>query len=101
MDVLFFSLEGENSLPPPMREARFQSEVGQGSRESPSSSQAPYPSGLPAAKPSVVSLLVLSPLKPLRWVSVGLPYVRGMPGSEFEPRSPLQLRKSLKAMKKP
>ena len=53
LGVLFFLLDEENSLPPPVREAHIQSEVRQGSCE------------LPQA-------------------------IRGMPGSEFEPRSPLQ-----------
>ena len=51
--VSCFLLNEENSLLPPVREAHIQSEVRQGSCESPQA-------------------------------------IRGMPGSEFEPRSPLQ-----------
>ena len=78
----------------------FQSEVRQGSRESPSSSQTPYLSGLSAAKPSLISLFVLSPPKPFPWVSAGAPVFVGCREASSSLVARSKLRKSPKAMKK-
>ena len=107
-----FLLERENSLPPPTREARFESEVRQGSLESPETVR-----GMPGSEfeprcplqsetghPVWMSCFLLEredslhpPTREARFESEvrqgsleSPEAVRGMPGSEFEPRCPLR-----------